>query len=335
MSYATHSTPNYEKLLDKEMWAFITKTNGFFPVDAATLSIGEQRALYNDMCRAFTQQPAKPIERNEYLLSERDVPVREYRTELENNNLPIVIYYHGGGFVVGDLNSHDDICASICAFTDFKVISVDYKLAPEFRHPHAFEDAYAVFQSVALNTTQAVLVVGDSAGATLAASVSSLARNSKKQPSAQVLIYPYLGGPSHCGSYVEHAHAPMLSTSDMKYYDQMRIDPSQAPPNDETFAPLWSTDFTGLPPTAVFAAQCDPLCDDGEIYAKHIRSAGGNARCTIEPGLVHGYLRARHGAARAKESFNRILLAIQTMSSPPDNIHLRSRVAWESERSEF
>lgn len=315
MSDATPFTSNYENLLDKEVLAFITKTKGFFPANATALSIGEQRALYNDMCRAFTQQPAKAVERKEYLLSERDVPVREYRTELKNNNLPIVIYYHGGGFVVGDLNSHDDVCASICAFTDFKVISVDYKLAPEFKHPQAFDDAYAVFQTVAMNTTQAVLVVGDSAGATLAASVSSMARNNKKQPAAQVLIYPYLGSPNNCGSYVEHAEAPMLSTSDMKYYDQMRIDSSQAPPDDETFAPLWSTDFKGLPPTAIFAAQCDPLCDDGDIYAKHIRSAGGKAHCTIEPGLVHGYLRARHSATRAKESFERILLAIQTMCS--------------------
>jgi acetyl esterase len=312
MSDATPFTPNYENLLDKEIWAFITKTNGFFPTEAIVSSIGEQRGLYNEMCRAFTQQPTKAIQRKDYLLSERDVPVREYRTQIESNNLPIVIYYHGGGFVVGDLNSHDDVCASICAFTDFKVISVDYKLAPEFRHPQAFDDAYAVFESVALNTAQAILVVGDSAGATLAASVSALARNGQNQPAAQVLIYPYLGGPSNGGSYVEHAKAPMLSTSDMKYYDQMRIGSSQPQPDDETYAPLWGTDFSGLPPTAIFAAQCDPLCDDGDVYAKNIRSAGGEAHCTIEPGLVHGYLRARHSATRAKESFERILLAIQS-----------------------
>lgn len=312
MGDATPLTSNYENLLDKEIWAFITKTNGFFPADATALSIGEQRELYNEMCRAFSQQPTKAIQRKNYLLSERDVPVREYRTQIESNNLPIVIYYHGGGFVVGDLNSHDDVCASICAFTNFKVISVDYKLAPEFRHPQAFDDAYAVFQSVALNTTQEVLLVGDSAGATLAASVSSLARKSEKQPSAQVLIYPYLGGSSNYGSYVEHAEAPMLSTSDMKYYDQMRIGSSQPLPDDETFAPLWDTDFTGLPPTAIFAAQYDPLCDDGDVYARNIRSAGGVAHYTIEPRLVHGYLRARHSATRAKNSFDRILLVIQS-----------------------
>jgi acetyl esterase len=157
MNDATPSTSKYESLLDKEVWAFIVKTNSFFPADTTALSIDDQRQLYNDMCNAFKQQPEQAVQRSDYLISERDVPVREYRTEPGINALPIVVYYHGGGFVVGNLNSHDDVCAAICAFTHFNVISCDYKLAPEFKHPHAFDDAYAVFQSVAMNTSQLVL----------------------------------------------------------------------------------------------------------------------------------------------------------------------------------
>ncbi|MFT6303435.1 MAG: acetyl esterase [Granulosicoccus sp.] len=315
MSATTPSSSKYENLLDEEVWAFIRKTNSFFPADATALSIDEQRALYNEMCNAFKKQPEQAVQRSDYLISKRDVPVREYRTVSGNNNLPVVVYYHGGGFVVGNLDSHDDVCATICAFTQFNVISCEYKLSPEFKHPEAFDDAYAVFQGVAMNTTQPVLVIGDSAGATLAASVSGKARHCEKQVAAQILIYPYLGGPTESGSCVEHAEAPMLSTSDVKYYDQMRIDLNKPHPDDETFAPLWTTDFSKLPPTAIFSAQCDPLCDDGVIYAQNIRLAGGQAHCTIEPGLVHGYLRARHSTARAKESFERILLAIQSLSN--------------------
>ena len=311
-----HSS-KYDQLLDEEIWAFIRKTISFFPADATDLSIEDQRALYNTMCAGFKQQTDQSVNRSDHRLSERDVPVRQYRVATDAHNQPTVIYYHGGGFVVGNLDSHDDVCAAICAFTQFNVISCDYKLAPEFKHPHAFNDAYAVFQSVAAITTQPVLVVGDSAGATLAASVSSKARHSEKPVAAQVLIYPYLGGPTDSGSCVDHAEAPLLSTSDMKYYEQMRIDPRQAKPTDDSFAPLWSADFSKLPPTAVFSAQCDPLCDDGAIYAEKIKLAGGQAHCTIEPGLVHGYLRARHNSARAKDSVKRILQAIQALGDKP------------------
>jgi acetyl esterase len=315
MSDATASHSKYEDLIDEEVWDFIRKTSSFFPADATALSIVEQRQLYIKMCSAFKPQADQSVKRSNYSISKRAVPVREYQAESDNKDLPIVIYYHGGGFVVGNLDSHDDVCAAICAFTGFKVISCDYKLSPEFKHPQAFDDATAVFQSVAQNTSQPVILVGDSAGATLAASVSSKARNGINKVAAQVLIYPYLGGPKDSGSAVEHADAPMLSTADMKYYDQMRVDSSQPFPHDDTFAPLWSEDFSKLPPTAIFSAQCDPLCDDGPLYAHKIQLAGGEAHCTVEAGLVHGYLRARHNSVRAKDSFERILLAIQSMGT--------------------
>jgi len=306
-------TSKYKALLDEEIWAFIDKTRSFFPSDATALSISEQRALYNTLCNAFKPQTEQSVHRKNYLLSERDIPVREYRVESDNKTQPVIIYFHGGGFVVGNLDSHDDVCAAICAFTGFTVISCDYKLSPEFKHPSAFDDSYAVFQAVAMNTIQPVLVAGDSAGATLAAGVSSKARDSENQVAGQVLIYPYLGAPKDSGSYVDHANAPMLSTSDMKYFDQMRIGHYQPAPDDDTFAPLWSNDFSGLPPTAIFTAQCDPLCDDGVVYADKIRKAGGTVQCTVETGLVHGYLRARHSCKLAKDSFERILLALQSM----------------------
>jgi len=315
MSASVPAGSKYENLLDEDIQAFIDRTNSFFPTDATALSIEEQRQLYNEMCSAFKQQPKQVIQRKDYLISERGVPVREYQIGPGYDKHPILVYYHGGGFVVGNLDSHDDVCAAICAFTRFTVISCDYSLSPEFKHPEAFDDAYAVFHSVAMNTEQAVLVVGDSAGATLAASVSAKARGGEKQVAAQVLIYPYLGGPTDSGSCVEHADAPMLSTNDMKFYNRMRIDSDKPIPNDDTFAPLWSSDFSNLPPTAAFSAQCDPLCDDAVIYANKIRLAGGKAHCTIEPGLVHGYLRARHSSVRAKESFSRILLTIQSLGN--------------------
>jgi len=114
------------------------------------------------------------------------------------------------------------------------------------------------------------------------------------------------------GSAIEHANAPLLSTADMDFYHQVRIDPTGPTPNDDSFAPLWATDFSKLPRTAVYSAQCDPLCDDGVLYAKRIIAHGGDASCNIEPGLVHGYLRARHSAPIARASVDRILNSIST-----------------------
>ena len=313
MTDSIRSTSKYDTLLDDEIWAFIEKTESYFPADAATLTVNDQRKLYNTMCDAFKPAHNTDIQRRDYLLSERNVPVREYCTGSMGTEHPTVIYYHGGGFIVGNLDSHDDVCADICSFTQFRVISCDYKLAPEFKHPAAFNDAYSVFNAVTNKSTNAVILAGDSAGATLAASVSSKARGDKKHPRAQVLIYPYLGAPTSSQSYIEHANAPMLSVSDMQHYDLLRRDPHEPAPTDDSFAPLWSSDFSNLPPTAIFTAQCDPLCDDGPRYAQKINQAGGKANCTVEDGLVHGYLRARHSSSKAKNSFERILLAIRSL----------------------
>lgn len=301
----------YQQLLDKEVWSFIQKSNSYFPSDAASHTIEQQRAWYTQMCLGFQPLAKFPVTRLDYLFSHRKVPVREYLPVHCAVGTTTLIYFHGGGFVVGGLNSHDDVCAAICSHTGFKVISADYSLSPEKKHPEAFLDAYAVFLGVSTDTANKILLAGDSAGATLAACVSARSRHDEKQPDAQVLIYPYLGAPSNEGSAVEHAYAPLLTSSDMEFYENIRIDSSQPMPTDETFAPLWGTDFSNLPSTVIFSAECDPLRDDGPIYAERITRAGGKATCTVEPGLVHGYLRARHGSDKASASFTRILEAIR------------------------
>lgn len=310
----TNKTPDqtkYETLLDREVWSFIDRSNSFFPVDAANHSIEQQRAWYTQMCLGFQQKDTAAVTRMDYAISERVVPVREYLPMQSASSSTVVIYFHGGGFVVGDLNSHDDVCASICTHTGYTTISVDYKLSPEYRHPEAYLDAYAVFSTIARTSKRKIILAGDSAGATLAACVSAHSRVDKIQPYAQVLIYPYLGAPSDNGSYIKHANAPLLSSEDVEFYRKIRIDPKLPFPEDDTFAPLWSDDFTNLPLTRIFSAECDPLCDDGDLYAKKINLAGGVAECTTEVGLVHGYLRARHNSIKAAASFSRILNCIK------------------------
>jgi acetyl esterase len=156
------------------------------------------------------------------------------------------------------------------------------------------------------------VLVGDSAGGNLAAAVAITV-----PVSGQVLIYPGLGGDRSKGSYLTHAHAPMLTLADVAFYAGIRHG-GMEPTGDATAAPLQAADFTHLPPTVAFSAECDPLADDARDYVARINTAGGKARWVHEAGLVHGYLRARHSVPRAKDSFQRIIAAIAELGGNPD-----------------
>ena len=114
------------------------------------------------------------------------------------------------------------------------------------------------------------------------------------------------------GSYIEHANAPLLTLDDIRFYETVRYQ-GTTPQNDPTYAPLHDVDFSGLPPTVVVTADCDPLRDDGQAYCDRITAAGGQAHCINEAGLVHGYLRARTSVRRAADSFERISVAIEAL----------------------
>ena len=138
-----------------------------------------------------------------------------------------------------------------------------------------------------------IVLVGDSAGGNLCATVCHAMRGQKHEPIGQIAVYPGYGDDSSKGSYLEHANAPMLTVADIQFYAGVRTGGKKVT-GDPTLSPLQDIDFSGLPPTAVFSAECDPLCDDGRDYCDAIVAAGGRAKWFRETGLVHGYLRARH-----------------------------------------
>lgn len=298
---------DYERLIDAETWAFIRKTGESYADDAVEQGIGEQRDIYDAMCRDF--HVARPSIVQTEDLSANGVPVRHYWAGDPSRT---VMFFHGGGFVVGGLDSHDDICAEICAQTGYRVVSVDYRLAPEHKHPASFDDAWTATQWAADRYEGGVVLVGDSAGGNLAAAVAHHARGRLKGVLGQVLIYPGLGGDMSSGSYVEHAQAPMLTRDECLYYQNLRCD-EPLPQGDPTFAPLQDGDFSNLPPTVLVTADCDPVRDDSRNYRDKIQKAGGKVHWINEPGLVHGYLRARHSGHRARDSFERISAAIEAL----------------------
>ncbi len=298
------TTPDYQSLIDAPTWAFIDRTNSFYPLDTATKGIADQRAIYDRMCQAFqTDYPAGVTAQDEAIAG---VPCRVYP-----GKSPTVIYLHGGGYVVGGLHSHDGICADIRAKTGLTLVAVDYRLSPEHLHPAAFDDACAVVR--ALGAEGPVVLAGDSAGGNLAAAASHALRGSGVAILGQVLIYTGLGGDMNQGSYLTHSNAPMLTRDDVLFYKDIRH--GHPPPDgDATISPLQGDDFTGLPMTLAIAAECDPLADDAHDYARKVTEAGGRAHSITEPGLVHGYLRARGSVPRAAASFDRITATISAFA---------------------
>ena len=304
---------DYAKLIDAETWAFIERTNSCYPPDTIDFTVDEQRAIYDRLCREFhAGYPESVTAEDSGIDSPGEViPIRIYRRETPDE-AAMVLYFHGGGFILGGLDSHDDICAELCSRTGYEVVSVDYRLAPEHLHPAAFDDALAAFEWAASMYDRAILLCGDSAGGNLAAAVSHATRGHQRRPSGQILIYPGLGGDQSRGSYVAHAEAPMLSVKDIDFYRNIRTGGRDAT-GEISFSPLADGDFANLPPTVVVIAECDPLSSDGEAYGSRIQAAGGKAWWFEEAGLVHGFLRARHSVGRARASFSRIVEAVKAL----------------------
>lgn len=304
---------DYKTLIDAETWAFIERTNSYYPPDTIDYTIAQQRAIYDRMCREFFAGYPNGVTAETTFIANRshDIPIRIYRSATPNT-AAMVLYIHGGGFILGGLDSHDDVCAELCARTGYEVGSIDYRLAPEHLHPAAFDDALRAFEWAAKTYDRPILLCGDSAGGNLCAAVAHATRGHAKKPIGQVLIYPGLGGDRSKGSYVAHAEAPMLTMRDIEFYKHIRTGGVDRT-GDVTLSPLADADFTNLPPTVLITAQCDPLSSDGEAYRDRLLAAGGHAAWFEEPGLVHGYLRARHTVDRARASFNRIVEAVAVL----------------------
>lgn len=291
-------TPDYDTLIDAETRAFIDATSACYPDDTATRSIKDQREIYDAMCRVFHRGYRPGVTAYDETIA--GVPCRIYPGAGGT-----VLYLHGGGFVVGGLHSHDDTCAEIRAETGLTVVAADYRLSPEHQHPAAFDDALAVARAI---SDRPLILVGDSAGGNLCAAVAQADRS--LNIAGMVLIYPGLGGDHDKGSYLAHAHAPMLTREDVVFYAGIRHGGTPPSLPDATVDPLRDTDFSGLPPTLAISAECDPLADDARDYAEKIRKGGGRAHWIVEPGLPHGFLRGRASVGRVRDSYSRIMHAI-------------------------
>lgn len=296
----------YAHLEDPGIRAFLIAGERFYPPDAVNFTMAEQRAFYDRYCAHFRK--ARPESVSAEDVNYGGVPCRHYRRK-GTAGAPAMIYLHGGGFVVGGLDSHDDVAAEICDAAGIDVIAVDYRLAPEHPFPAAFEDGWAVLKAVAEQNPN-LIIGGDSAGGNLAAALCLKARDGGgPKLRGQVLIYPGLGGDMTRGSYLTQAEAPGLSTRDVLYYRD-----TYKGCGSKYAEPLREPDFSGLPPAFLVAAALDPLHDDCFDYAARLEAHGVDARVRDEPLLVHAFIRARNMSAAARRSFDAITAACASLA---------------------
>ena len=207
----------------------------------------------------------------------------------------LFMYIHGGGWVVGDLETHDNVCRLICRDAGIHVLSVDYRLAPEHPAPAAFDDVYAAYRwavehGAELGTRPGVVAVGgDSAGGNLATILSRVARDDGAPPALQLLIYPATDLRGGTRSRALFARGYFLTAHDMEWCSGLYLGNSELDVTDPRVSPLLATDLAGLPRAIVVTAGFDPLRDEGEAYAHVMREAGVTVDLRRMPSLIHAF----------------------------------------------
>jgi acetyl esterase/lipase len=283
-----------------------------------TLSVPEAR----DVARGLDQlagdaEPMSRVEDRKIAGRSSEIPVRIYVPD-GDGPFPGVVFLHGGGWVIGDLDTHDKICRAIGRRAGAVVVSVDYRRAPEHAFPAALEDSIDALAWVADNAAalridpRKLVIAGDSAGGAMATIVAAETRDTERPALAlQVLVYPAtnLSG-FETASHREFAEDHFLTRSLMEWFASQYI-PRPADRTRPDASPAFIDDLGGLPPALVITAECDPLRDEGEVYAQRMRDSGVPVTLTRYAGMIHPFLHFIGVTPSANKALDEIAAAIR------------------------
>lgn len=220
--------------------------------------------------------------------------------------LPVLLYFHGGGFTIGSIASHDTLCRTLAQLSGCAVVSVGYRLAPEHRFPVAVDDAWDATQWLAREgralglDTARIALGGDSAGGTLATVCATLARDAGIEIGLQLLVYPGCAGRPEAPSHARYHQGLILEQAHIEYFFSHYID--DADRDDWRFAPLNTPDLEGVAPAWFGLAECDPLVDDGLHYADKLRASGVAVELEIYRGVTHEFIKMGRALPEARQA---------------------------------
>ncbi len=234
--------------------------------------------------------------------------------------LPVLLYFHGGGFVVGSLKTHDSLCRQLALRSGCAVLALDYRLAPEHPFPAAVDDSWAALQFVATQADTLGLdgsrlaVGGDSAGGTLAAVAALHARDLGLPLALQLLITPGTTAHADTASHRRFAHGYLIDVETVRWFFDHYIPPAQR--TDWRFAPLLADDLDGVAPACVILAECDPVVDEGLAYADRLRLAGVPVALELYRGLTHDFIKMGRALKEAAQALDAAAQALQQALKP-------------------
>lgn len=303
--------------LDPGMAQFCRVLGDATPPGAELWPLQQQRDAWNALCRSFRAPRPDNITVEDVLAN--GVPSRVFTPKTKGPHAG-VIYGHGGGWVLGGPDTHDDMCAEMAAGANCVVVLIDYRLAPEHPYPAQLEDSLKVWRWMREQRSidpNRIIAAGDSAGGQMSVALALILRDlGLPQVSAMLLIYPVLGANFNTPSYLRNANAPGLTRSEMMFYLSAFLGPEGAPAwSDEKALPLLAQNLEGLPPAFITVAGHDPLHDDGVMFHERLLRAGIASQLRAEPALAHSYMRARHHSAVAREAFDAIVKALQAFAA--------------------
>ena len=286
--------------IDKDTQALIDDriTNNAPPLESFTPQ--ELRALRAKMAETPVELRVDISKVNDFYIkgSLGPIKLRKYSNNSSNvsGNNPLIIYFHGGGFVMGDLESHDLVCRHLCKETDATIIAVDYKLAPEHKFPAAITDAKDAIAEIIKDADNLqidkdkIILCGDSAGGALAA-VGTIMSRDKILPEihGQILVYPWVDLTMCRKSMDIDIEGMILNKDTIKYFADHYLN-SYEEQVDWRASPILTPDLSNLPPTYIFGAGLDPLVDEGDAYKRRLLSFGNEVHYRLFPGQMHAFL---------------------------------------------
>jgi acetyl esterase len=276
-----------------EQWRARRLSDQLPPLYTQTLAEARAADLADILAGGGDPEPVAEIENRELPGAGGPLPIRIYRSEGEGLR-PVLVYFFGGGWTLGQIETCDGICRRLANAVGCVVIAVGYRLAPEHKFPAAAEDCLAAVRWVAEHAAELSLdrdriaVGGDSAGGNLAAVVALLARQDGPPLCAQLLVYPNTLHGADTPSMRENDDPVLFNRRSVQWYWQHYLS-SPADGRDSRASPLLAADHSGLPPALVITAEYDPLRDEGELYAEQLRSAGVEVRSSRYDGMMHGF----------------------------------------------